>query len=92
MEAFTQNELKKSLKIAKAYTSAPGIRFENEKASAEDSSTESLSIDGNQKKMIRTTKEAPFNLYFNKNNLVVLIDDKQKLTIAERERLRELMA
>lgn len=48
--------------------------------------------DGNAKGILRVSKEPAFNLYFNKNNLVVLIDDKQKLTLVEQQRLRELLA
>lgn len=41
--------------------------------------------------MFTKAKETPFNLYYTKSNLVVRIEDTQKLTLVERERLRELI-
>jgi hypothetical protein len=48
----------------------------------------SLSIVDQNKTFLRHVKEPQFSLVFNKNNLVVKIDDKSKLTIAEKERLK----
>ena len=40
--------------------------------------------------MLRPVKETPFHLHYNKNNLVVKIDDPNKLTLAEKEQLKQM--
>jgi hypothetical protein len=53
------------------------------------SADQSISIAADQRQnFLRHVKEPPFSLYFNKNKLVVKIDDASKLTIAEKDRLK----
>ena len=40
--------------------------------------------------MLRKINEQPFNLNYNKGNLVVKIEDINKLTLAEKEQLKSM--
>lgn len=41
--------------------------------------------------MFRTIRETPFSLSFNRNNLIFKIDDSNRLTVAQRERLEQML-
>jgi hypothetical protein len=84
-------DLFKGAKVENATGIQQAKQGESVRSKSKDSNSDSLSMQGVQKRMFETTKEQSFNLHFNRNNLVVRIDDSQKLTLLEKERLKQMI-